>query len=122
MPFPPGARPILFTVGASGAIFGLLGALVAFGRRRGGVFGRAILQQYGFWALLMFALGFLQAGVHVNNVGHAGGFVGDLIAGLVLAPSDRRREGGGVRLAAILSLLATAAALAASIWSAFVGW
>ena len=28
-----------FTVGASGSIFGLLGAMVAFGRRRGGVFG-----------------------------------------------------------------------------------
>jgi rhomboid protease GluP len=118
----PVGAPILFTVGASGAIFGLLGALVAFGRRRGGVFGRAILQQYGFWAVLMFVFGFLQPGFNVNNVGHAGGFVGGLIAGFLLAPAEHRREGAGVRLAAALCLLASAAGLGASLWAALVGW
>jgi rhomboid protease GluP len=108
------------TVGASGAIFGLLGALVAFGRRRGGVFGRAVLQQYGIWALVMFVLGFLQGGVAVNNIGHGGGFVGGLIAGYVLAPAEHRREGGGARLVAVLCVLATAGAFAASAWTAFL--
>ena len=47
---------VSFTVGASGSIFGLLGAMVAFGRRRGGAFGAMVLRQYGQWALLLFIL------------------------------------------------------------------
>ncbi|MGH7753505.1 MAG: rhomboid family intramembrane serine protease, partial [Gemmatimonadales bacterium] len=55
-----------FTIGASGSIFGLLGAMVAFGQKRGGTFGTMVLRQYGQWALLLFVLGFLMPGV--NNV------------------------------------------------------
>jgi rhomboid protease GluP len=79
-----------FTVGASGAIFGLLGALVAFGRRRGGFFGTLVLRQYGQWAIIMFVFGFFMAGV--NNLAHAGGFIGGLGAGLLLSLAERRRE------------------------------
>ncbi len=39
-----------YTLGASGAIFGLLGAIVAFGQRRGGVYGRAVLREDGMFA------------------------------------------------------------------------
>jgi len=81
---------IPFTVGASGSIFGLLGAMVAFGRRRGGVFGAMVLRQYGQWALLLFVLGFFMSGV--NNLAHAGGFVGGLTAGFVLSLAERRAE------------------------------
>lgn len=81
---------VAFTVGASGAIFGLLGAMVAFGRRRGGLFGTMMLRQYGQWALIMFIFGFFMAGV--NNLAHAGGFIGGLGAGLVLSLAERRRE------------------------------
>jgi len=81
---------IPFTVGASGSIFGLLGAIVAFGRRRGGVFGAMVLRQYGQWALLLFVLGFFMPGV--NNLAHAGGFVGGLATGLVLSLAERRAE------------------------------
>src|SRR4051812_25414667 len=79
-----------YTVGASGSIFGLLGAMVAFGRRRGGAFGAMVLRQYGQWALVIFVLGFFMSGV--NNLAHAGGFIGGFVAGLVLAFSDRRQE------------------------------
>jgi rhomboid protease GluP len=81
---------IPLTVGASGSIFGLLGAMVAFGRRRGGAFGAMVLRQYGQWALLLFVLGFFMSGV--NNLAHAGGFLGGLAAGLVLSLAERRAE------------------------------
>lgn len=83
---------IPFTIGASGAIFGLLGALVAFGRSRGGVFGKMLFRQYGQWALLLFVLGFFMAGV--NNLAHAGGFGGGYVAALGLSSLERRGETG----------------------------
>jgi rhomboid protease GluP len=78
------------TVGASGAIFGLLGAIVAYGRRRGGAFGRLKLQQYGMWALLLFISGFLMSAV--DNRAHAGGFIGGLVSGFMLSFAERRAE------------------------------
>ena len=79
-----------FTIGASGSIFGLLGAIVAYGRKRGGEYGRLVLRQYGQWAVLLFVLGFFMAGV--NNWAHAGGFVGGFGAGLVLSLAERQAE------------------------------
>jgi rhomboid protease GluP len=64
-----------FTIGASGSIFGLLGALVYYGRKRGGVLGNAIYKQVGTWAIVMFLFGFIMPNL-VNNWAHAGGFIG----------------------------------------------
>src|SRR5207245_1916466 len=74
---------LAFASAASGSIFGLLGAIVAYGRKRGGVYGRMVLQQYGQWALILFIMGFFMPGV--NNWAHAGGFAGGFIAGLGLS-------------------------------------
>src|SRR2546427_5069424 len=81
-----------FTIGASGSIFGLLGAMVAYGRQRGGVFGSLVLRQYGQWALVLFILGFLMSGV--NNLAHAGGFAGGLLSAGLLGSRERRPETG----------------------------
>lgn len=106
-----------FTVGASGSIFGLLGAMVAYGRRRGGSFGAAVLRQYGQWALLLFVLGFFMAGV--NNLAHAGGFVGGFVAGLVLSLAEHRAETGLDRILAALCVLLTILAFGLALVSAF---
>jgi rhomboid protease GluP len=110
---------VVFTIGASGAIFGLLGALVAFGRKRGGVFGRLVLQQYGQWALVLFVFGFFMAGV--NNWAHAGGFLGGFLAGLILSPAERRAETGGLQALAVLLVALTVAGFGLALWTAFVG-
>lgn len=107
------------TVGASGAIFGLLGAMVAFGRRRGGVFGAMVLRQYGQWALVLFILGFFMSGV--NNLAHAGGFVGGFGAGLALSFSDRREESVVERTVATGLVALTVIAFGLALWTAFVG-
>jgi rhomboid protease GluP len=56
------------TIGASGAIFGMLGALIVYSRRRGISEMSAQLWQ---WALILFVFGFFMSGV--NNWAHAGG-------------------------------------------------
>jgi rhomboid protease GluP len=108
-----------FTVGASGSIFGLLGAMVAFGRRRGGVFGAMVLKQYGQWALVLFILGFFMAGV--NNFAHAGGFIGGLGSGLALSFSEHRRETPTERSIAAALIAGTVLAFGFALWAAFVG-
>jgi rhomboid protease GluP len=107
-----------FTIGASGAIFGLLGALVAFGHKRGGVFGTMVLKQYGQWALVLFVFGFLMPGV--NNIAHAGGFAGGLVAGLALALAERRAETGLDQLLAGAAAGLTLLGFGLALWNAIV--
>ena len=103
------------SVGASGSIFGLLGAMVAFGQKRGGTVGSMILKSYGQWALLLFVMGFLMPGV--NNVAHAGGFVGGFVAGLVLALAERRSETAFDQLLAAACIAVTVLGFALAIWN-----
>jgi len=111
------AFDVPFTVGASGSIFGLLGALVAYGRRRGGTFGRLQLQQYGQWALVLFIAGFFMAGV--NNLAHAGGFVGGFASGLALSLAERRAETTVDWLLASAAIVATVVGFGFALITAF---
>jgi membrane associated rhomboid family serine protease len=107
---------VTFSVGASGAVFGLLGALVFYGRSRGGSFGLAVFRQYGQWALVLLVLGFLMPGI--NNLAHAGGFAGGYLSGLVLGHEEHRPEPGALQLLAAATVLLTAACFALAIWTA----
>ena len=79
------------TLGASGSIFGLLAAAIAYGRRAGSqLFTRQFLQ----WAVLLFIMGFVMPGV--DNWAHGGGFVGGYAAGVCLQPQLGARGLGGV--------------------------
>ena len=74
------------TVGASAPIFGLLGALVYYGRRTG---SSVVHTQALSWALMMFVFGVIMPGV--DNYAHAGGFVGGYLAGRILDPLTPER-------------------------------
>lgn len=70
-----------FTVGASAPIFGLLGALVQYGRRSG---SSLIRREAVGYALTLGVFGLLMPGV--DNFAHAGGFAGGLLAASWLDP------------------------------------
>ncbi|HEY7041378.1 MAG TPA: rhomboid family intramembrane serine protease [Methylomirabilota bacterium] len=108
---------VTWTIGASGAIFGLLGAMVAYGRSRGGSFGVAVFRQYGQWALIMFIFGFFMAGV--NNWGHLGGFVGGYLVALAMGPLERAAERGLDRIAAFAAIAVTLIAFLLAFWTGF---
>ena len=92
------------TLGASGSIFGLLAAAIAYGRRAGAqLFTRQFLQ----WAGLLFIMGFVMPGV--DNWAHGGGFIGGYAAAYVFSRSSER-EGLGAYLIGGLCLLATVGA------------
>jgi rhomboid protease GluP len=96
------------TVGASAPILGLLGAMVAYSRRTGsGVVGRTAWS----YAIYMIVFGFLMRGV--DNAAHVGGFAAGFIAGYLLDP--RKQETGNHLLGAVVCIVATVAAVVASL-------
>jgi membrane associated rhomboid family serine protease len=80
------------SVGASGAIFGLCGVLVAVSVVHRPVLdrrGRAIMSQIGFLVVLNLAIGFgfgALLGAPIDNAAHVGGLVAGLWLGFVLPP------------------------------------
>lgn len=77
------------SVGASGAIFGLLGALIAFLLRRHAALspqGKSILSQLVMWAVINVFFGFSTPGI--DNAAHLGGCAAGFLLGLTL----RERE------------------------------
>lgn len=86
VPVPALLRGAQVTVGASAAIFGLLGALVYYGRRTGST---QTYQQALSYAVMMFVLGLVMASI--DNYAHLGGFVGGYITGRLLDPLQPER-------------------------------
>jgi rhomboid protease GluP len=83
------AASVLWThdlsAGASGAIFGLLGALIAFllrRRERLTPFARSLLGQLVFWAVINVFFGFSTPGI--DNAAHLGGCAIGFLLGLTL--------------------------------------
>lgn len=76
-------------VGASGALCGLIGACLAWGKRRGGAVGEAIAQRMIGWAIFIAVLGIgwnrFASATRIDNLGHLGGFLGGLGLGWVAA-------------------------------------
>ena len=79
--------PFMPTAGASGAIFGLIGAAVVFSKRWS-AWGQALHQQLVHWAIYGFVYGLLLG---ANNAAHLGGLAAG--AGLaILLPNPNRGE------------------------------
>lgn len=105
-----GASP---TIGASGSIFGLLGAMIAHSRRRHSTLGSAVSRQMIQWAVMLFIFGFVMRGV--NNLAHLGGFATGYLLGRALPGAAERREGRSMQFTAMLLVVATLAAFALAI-------
>jgi rhomboid protease GluP len=108
----PLLRGAQLTIGASASIFGLLGALVHYGRKSG---SSLIHGQAKQWALILFIYGLIMPGI--DNFAHAGGFIGGYITSAFFNPLTR--EKGDHLLVAALCLLLTFAAI---VMSVLEGW
>jgi rhomboid protease GluP len=79
-----------YSVGASGALFGLMGFGIVFGRFRGGSTGRLVAEQLMRWALYGVLMLFMPG---IDNFAHFGGFVAGAALGLVVPPGEPRTRG-----------------------------
>ncbi len=78
------------TIGASAAVCALIGALLYYGKSRGGVYGNTIYRQIGGWAFGLFLFGLLVPGI--NNWGHGGGILAGGLLGFVLKYQEKAQE------------------------------
>jgi rhomboid protease GluP len=98
------------SVGASGAIMGLIGLLIAVTTRRGGASMQAMRSRLISWVITIFLFGFIASGV--DNYGHFGGLVTGFLLGRVFA--DRQPAPGQERTQAyVLGWLAGGLLIAA---------
>ena len=75
------------SIGASGAIFGLLGSLLYFGYNYRVYLGNTLVNQILPVILINLMLGFVLAGV--DNFGHIGGLAGGLVLSMALGVSGK---------------------------------
>ena len=97
-----------YTLGASAPIFGLLGALVHYGRRGG---SSLIGSQAMSYAVSIFVFGLIMPGI--DNAAHLGGFLGGSGASMWLDPLKRERTDHFI--GAAVCVLVTIVAIAASL-------
>jgi len=84
-----------FSVGASGAILGIIGLLIAITTKRGGLQMRELRSRLISWVVTIFLLGFLARGLRTDNWAHFGGLASGFLLGKLFA--DRLPEAGQER-------------------------
>ena len=90
------------TIGASGSIFGLLAALIVYGRRRG---SSTMTRQLWQYAIILGVFGFLMP--NINNWAHGGGFAAGWIAAQLMSLDDDRQDSSWVMLTSLALIVLT---------------
>ncbi len=110
-------EPNAVTVGASGAVFGLMGAAAVEMRSRG---VNPLKSDIGMLIIFNLGLSFVLSNISIG--GHIGGLIGGALAGLAIDFAQRRRSRPlAYALCAALSVVAVAGALVAAGSSGITG-
>jgi membrane associated rhomboid family serine protease len=106
--------PDQLTVGASGAVYGIMAATFLVARQRG---VEQLASQIGLWVVLNLVFTFSVPGISIG--GHLGGLTGGAAAALVIIAGERRGRGAGAAGAEALGLLVIGAiAVGGALWAA----
>lgn len=84
-------------LGASGALMGLIGVLIAVTTKRSSMEARALRSRLISWAVSVFLIGYF---IHADNVAHFGGLASGFILGKIM--TDRQPMNSGERNRAYL--------------------
>lgn len=99
-----------FSVGASGALLGMIGVMIAITTKRGGAIMKAEKSRLIWWVVIIFVMG-VYPGMHVDNWAHFGGLASGFLLGKLFA--DRPPLAGNeMKRAYALGWLAAAIILA----------
>ncbi|HEY4777965.1 MAG TPA: rhomboid family intramembrane serine protease [Solirubrobacterales bacterium] len=95
--------PAAFTLGASGAVFGLIGAAFVIARGRG---MNALAGELGF--LIVINLAFTFGAANISIGGHLGGLVAGVVCALAIVAGERGKLGRQHRQAELIVMAAVA--------------
>lgn len=98
-----------FTIGASASICGLIGAILYYGKTRGGFYGQAIYRQATGWVIGLVIYGLLVPGI--NNWAHGGGLLSGIVMTRFLGYEEQTRETVAHKTAALICIAATVVVL-----------
>ncbi len=98
-----------FTIGASAPVCGLIGAILYYGKSRGGFYGEAIYRQAMGWVVGLVLFGLFIPGI--NNWAHGGGIVSGLLLAFITGYDEQRTETSIHRILGTGSIVIAAAAL-----------
>ena len=101
--FTPFRSHLVLGVGASGAILGLIGLMIAITTRRGGASMQALRSRLVSWVVSIFVFGFLMRGI--DNWAHFGGLAAGFLLGKIFADREPMNP-GEVKLAQTLGWVA----------------
>jgi len=102
-----------FTIGASASLCGLIGAIIYYGKSRGGYYGQAIYKQAMGWVAGLVIFGILFPGI--NNWAHGGGLFSGILLAFLMGYNDKKPETAGHKLLSYACILITTGVL---IWAA----
>jgi rhomboid protease GluP len=100
---------IPFTIGASASLCGLIGAILYYGKSRGGFYGQAIYRQAMGWVVGLVIFGLLVPGI--NNWAHGGGLASGIMFGFLMSYNEQKGETYLHRILAAVCILSTAMTL-----------
>jgi len=101
-----------FTIGASASVCGLIGAIIYYGKSRGGSYGEDIYKQAMGWVIGLIFFGIIFPGI--NNWAHGGGLLSGILLAFLMGYNDNKQETAWNKLLAYACILLTAAIL---IWA-----
>jgi membrane associated rhomboid family serine protease len=107
-------NPNEVTVGASGAIFGLMGAAFVIARHRG---VEQLASQIGLFVVLNLVFTFAVPGISIG--GHIGGLIGGALAALIIEQLEKRLHGSHKLALELVGLgLICVLSVAGALWAA----
>jgi rhomboid protease GluP len=101
-----------FTIGASASICGLIGAVIYYGKSRGGTYGEDIYKQAIGWVAGLIFFGLIFPGI--NNWAHGGGLLSGILLAFLMGYNDNKQESAWNKILAYACILITSAIL---IWA-----
>lgn len=87
---------VSLTLGASSGICGLIGALLYYGKSRGGEWGQLVFRQTKAWIFSLALFGFILP--NIDNWGHGGGLLTGIALGWAMGYREKRRTHRGDRI------------------------